>query len=183
MEKFDINKYKDWEVDSTYIEMDYDKFFKKENLRVRITIDSENTQVEESDIYTPYSLTKVFSTKNNTLKSKLKEFFSVVYNKSQVYNQNGELKEEIDEDIPYKLSIEDIIKLMKKEYDIDLMDVSDKKDVDRDPGDATTPPTYFISVPVKHTRSNRQITINANDAKLISDKIVNPDAKFLKNKK
>jgi hypothetical protein len=183
MEKFDINKYKDWEIDTTYVKTEYDNFFRKDNLRVRITVDSENIQVEEADIYTPYKLTKVFSTESNILKSKLKEFYSVTYDKYQIYKQNGELEEEVDEDKPYKLSIEDIIQLMRKKYNIDLMDVSDRKSVDREPGDISNPPIYFISIPVKDSRSNRQITVNANDGSLIKDQIVNPDAKFYKNKK
>ncbi len=182
MEKFDINIYKDWEIDESYEQTPYFKSFKKEDKRVEIEINEDAIQLREKSINSPYKIIKSFNNKK-TLKYSGVNFYDAHIGSWKYYDDYGKIENEDDEDKYYKLSIEDITQLMKKEFDIDLLDVSERKSVDRDQGDTNTPPTYFISVPVKNTRSNRQITINANDGTLIKDQIVDPDAKFLKNKK
>ncbi len=183
MEYFDINNYKDWEIDPDWDFDEKDKKFIKDNIKIRIILDEENIQVERTTLKSPYKNVKVYSSINNILLAEGDYFYYCSIGIDKEYNEKGNVISEENFDKDYKLSIENIIQLMKKDYNIDLLDVSDRKSVDRDEGDSNNPPTYFISIPVKNTRSNRQITINANDGSLIKDQIVNPDAKFLKNKK
>jgi hypothetical protein len=181
MEYFDIEKYKDWEIDNDYETTDGDKFLKKGNERIQILDFDDKIKIEKSNILSPYSQFLFYNKSNKRLTLKGQMFYDADLGDWKYYDNSGHLEKIENFDSPYKLSIEDIIQLMKKEYDIDLLDVSDRKTVGRSVIDV--PPVYYITIPIKQSRSHREITINANDGKLISDKIVNPDAKFLKNKK
>ena len=48
-------------------------------------------------------------------------FYNCLIGISKHYDPSGKLIKEIDEDAPYKFSLEDLIKMVKEEYHIDLM--------------------------------------------------------------
>ncbi len=183
MEYFDINKYKDWEIDNDYETTDEDKFFKKGNERIQILDFDDKVKIEKRSIQNPYVFFYMYNKNNKGLIIKGQLFYDVDFGVWSYYSESGKLEREENFDKPYKLSIDDIIQKMKREFDIDLLDVSDRKSVSRTDGNSVTPPSYYISIPIKESRSNRSIIINANDGSVIRDYVLDPDAKFLKNKK
>jgi hypothetical protein len=123
MEYFDINKYKDWEIDTKYSPTGKDKYLKKGEERISIEYFNDAVQIELNTINSPYYKFKKFSLKTNRLLLIGTEFYDIHVGIWESYDETGQLIKKIDYDKPYKFSIEDLIKKMKNEYDIDLLDV------------------------------------------------------------
>ena len=190
MEHFDIEKYKDWELDSSGIGSDYDKYYKKGDKKVRIVFSTlENTasdnpstidetiQVEETD-NTPYKIVKVYSYKTKKLLGRGVYFYQCSIGIDKEYDENGNFIKETNNETPYKLSVEGIIKIAKQEYNIDLMDTSMRYNFSRSDYEFAK---YQIRIPLGETIS-RLIIIDATTGKTISDKQHDTDDKFRKNK-
>lgn len=190
MEHFDIEKYNDWEIDSSGIASDYDKYFKKGAKKIRIIFSTlENTasdnpstinetiQVEETD-NTPYKIVKVYSFKTKKLLGKGVYFYQCSIGIDKEYDENGNFIKETNNETPYKLSVEDIIKIVKQEYNIDLMDTSMRYNFSRNDYEL---PKYQIRIPLGETTS-RVIIIDATTGKKVSDTKHDVDDKFRKNK-
>ena len=122
-EYFDINKYKDWEIDTKYSPTGKDKYLKKGEERISIEYFNDAVQIELNNINSPYYKFKKFSLKTNRLLLTGTEFYKINIGIWENYDETGQLIKKIDYDKPYKFSIEDLIKKMKNEYDIDLLDV------------------------------------------------------------
>ncbi|QYS92309.1 hypothetical protein JJC04_07370 [Flavobacterium covae] len=76
----------------------------------------------------PYEYHKSFFKKNNLLKSNLTIFYSFPIGITLEYDETGKLIKEINNDLPYKFSVDDLREKIKKEYDVDI--VSDYRDSD-----------------------------------------------------
>jgi len=122
MEYFNIEKYKDWDIDTYYFQSENDKFLKKGNDRVRIICYDKTIQVEKNNITTPYKHYYLYDSKSKLLKIYGKNFILLEIGKWSYYDENGKLLKEIDKDQPYKFSISDIIEKFKIEYGLDLED-------------------------------------------------------------
>ncbi|MFB9075921.1 hypothetical protein ACFFLS_13390 [Flavobacterium procerum] len=121
-EYFDIDKYKDWETDSTYTLYENDKFLKRENERVEINFSDKSIKTTESNIKYPYKLVKAFSNSTKRLFAEGIYFYQISIEIDKYYDENGKLIKEIDNDRLYKFSIKKLIKKFKKEYHVDLED-------------------------------------------------------------
>ena len=178
MEHFDIEKYKDWEVDPEYrTSPNYDKHYQKDYKKVRITYVEEEILLEESD-NTPYITFKSFSLKTKSLTLIGRTFYDANIGIWKYYDENGNLIKETNEEPLYKLSVEDIIKIMKQEYNMDLMDTSLGYSLSRDDYEF---PQYEIIVRLGDGLF-RIIIINADNGKTVSDSQYSVDDKFKKKK-
>ncbi|AWK04001.1 hypothetical protein HYN56_07055 [Flavobacterium crocinum] len=119
MKTFNIDVYKDWEIDTDWLSNENDKHLKKGNERIRI-ICHGTIQVEKNDITTPYKYYYVYDSKSKLLTSYGKLFILLEIGKWSYYDENGKLIKEIDFDKPYKFSISDLINKFNKEYNLDL---------------------------------------------------------------
>ncbi|MCV9926910.1 hypothetical protein OIU83_04575 [Flavobacterium sp. LS1R49] len=131
IETFDINKYKDWNIDTKYTYKDNDRFYKNGDDRVRITMNGKTIQVEESNIKNPNKITKVFYVKEKTLQSILQEFYTIQIGNYKLYNEIGVLAKDENLDKEYKFSIDDLVKKMKEKYNYDLMNVDKTYNLNR----------------------------------------------------
>lgn len=122
MEYFDIDKYKDWEIDTDWTSRENDKFLKKGNERLRIISKEETIQTEKTNLLDPYGVTKVYYLKNKSLCSVLNEFYKIYLNKYIKYDESGKIVKEINFDQLYVFSLKDLLHKIKIEYDIDLED-------------------------------------------------------------
>ena len=94
------------------------------------------TQTENEDhtfdeqikiLNSPYHIYKEFHT-NTTLKSKTTEFYTFPIGITKEYNENGKLIKETNWEKDYSFSVEDLVKKIKSEFGIDLIqDYRDKK--------------------------------------------------------
>lgn len=122
MEYFNINKYKNLEVDTEWSSTEIDKFLVKGNERVRISFYEEGIQLREQIVNSPYEIVKGFSNKTKKLLIVGKEFYKIPFGIDMTYDETGKPIKETNYDKPYKFSIHDLIEKVKKEYSIDLED-------------------------------------------------------------
>ena len=126
MEYFNIDKYKDWETNNDYSSAEESKFLKKENKKVEITIDKDKTYVTQSENQNPYENIFVYSNKTKMCIAFYREFYGINIGKMMQYDENGKLIKEKDYDKPYKFSLKEVIEKIKKEYEIDLEDLTQR---------------------------------------------------------
>lgn len=120
MEHFNISKYKDLPLDPQSSSTEYDKTYIYQDLRIRVINSPNTSQIEEQRMNSPYLTSKTFF-KNNNLKSIGKHFYSFPIAIYKEYNETGKLVKEVNNDAPYKFSVEDLIKKIKKEHDVDIV--------------------------------------------------------------
>ncbi|WET48451.1 hypothetical protein PYS58_17960 [Chryseobacterium indologenes] len=128
MEHFNISKYKDLPLDLKVSSTKEDKTYLYHDLRIRVVNSPNIIQVEEKGVNSPYLTSKIFF-KNNNLKSIGRNFYSFPIGIFKEYDESGKLIREVNNDAPYKFSIDDLINKIKKEYDVDI--VGDYKDSDK----------------------------------------------------
>ena len=119
MEYFNIEKYKEWEVDTDWSPSKFSKRLKKGNDRVKIFFTERGSVVELMSALNHYILYKSYFP-NKSLKVIGRRFYDFYIGKWQVYDENGKLIKEEEEDAPYKFSVDQLIKKIKKEYDLDI---------------------------------------------------------------
>ncbi|OXA90471.1 hypothetical protein [Flavobacterium hercynium] len=119
---FNIEQYKDWEIDNRYSQAEDDKFLKKDSERVQIWSHKGKIQIERSSVINPYRRTYVYDKKTGILRVFVMEFYQISIGIEKTYDEKGVHLYEIDNDKPYKFSLQQLIEKVKKEYDIDLED-------------------------------------------------------------
>lgn len=180
MENFNETVYKYWDLDPMYCTTTFpckenDIYLMKGDERVRIIKDEKNIQVEKSNINNPNKYTYVYFTKTKTIHAYGKSFYHCFVGTDKEFNINGLLVKQIDWDKPYKFSIEDLIKKIKNELNIDLMDISKKIDVTRS---EQPKPVYTIMVPQKPSRILRWIKVDGTTGEIMSDEVKTPPNKY-----
>jgi hypothetical protein len=120
MEYFNIEKYKDWEYDTDWFSDKTSKFLKKESNRVEISFYNSGIKVSLSNINTRYEKVKGFSNLTKGLIIESNNFYNFRIGKDIYYDENGRVTKEVDNDAPYKFSIDQLIKKIKKDYDVDI---------------------------------------------------------------
>lgn len=171
MEKIDLKKFKNKnilvnhtyreETDDTIVEYELYAYGDRDIISV-------NTYKKDS----PYYTKKTYYRSNNQLMAESSYFYRTPIGISKKYDEKGNLTEEIDWAKLEKrtFSIDDLIKKMKDEFDIDLLNPKNKE-VSR----GGNPTTYYYSVAVKKSDQApffRLIEINVQTGELISDKII-----------
>ncbi|OWP74044.1 hypothetical protein BWG23_15155, partial [Flavobacterium oreochromis] len=125
MEYFDENKYKEWNIDN-FNNSKTDRIYHLNNYSVRVIFRDREYTEEIEQMNSPYKEYKYYY--NNTLlKSTVREFNSFPIGITKEYDENGKLIKEIDNDKNYPFKVEDLCKLIKEEYGVDLMVKSDYK--------------------------------------------------------
>jgi len=121
---YNTDQYKDWKVDSAYAssQSNNHKYLMKGNDRQEISTFEEHgvLLIKSSNIINPYCYYKYYSLKSKILVDESIEFYSSLTGISKEYDENGKLIKEKNWDTPYQFSIEDLIKKFKIEYNIDI---------------------------------------------------------------
>ena len=178
MKRFDEKVFKDWEVDTVYVQMyDWDRFLKKGDERVRIIKTDSFIQVEFSNIANPYKNKNKYDIHTKRLILQSYFFYNCQIGIWKDWSKTGKLIKEVDYDEPYKLSVKDIITLVNQKFSIDLLDMNLLLNVDRS---IRSVPIYIISITKPNTRGKeiRYITISADNGKILFDKMLSSEKEF-----
>ena len=178
MKRFDEKVFKDWEVDTVYVQMyDWDRFLKKGDERVRIIKTDSFIQVEFSNIANPYKNKNKYDIRTKRLILQSYFFYNCQIGIWKDWSKTGKLIKEVDYDKPYKLRIKDIITLVNQKFSIDLLDMNLLLNVDRS---IRSVPIYIISITKPNTRGKeiRYITISADNGKILFDKMLSSEKEF-----
>lgn len=178
MKRFDEKVFKDWEVDTVYVQMyDWDRFLKKGDERVRIIKTDSFIQVEFSNIANPYKNKNKHDIHTKRLILQSYFFYNCQIGIWKDWSKTGKLIKEVDYDKPYKLRIKDIITLVNQKFSIDLLDMNLLLNVDRS---IRSVPIYIISITKPNTRGKeiRYITISADNGKILFDKMLSSEKEF-----
>lgn len=166
MEKFNIDKYKDWEVDSSIVSnFSNINYLKKGNKRVTIYSWDTEIQTLERDIILPYVVKKSYYP-NSSLQRIHTEFYQVAIGKSKVYDELGRKIKEKDNDLGYDFSINDLILKIKREYSIDLEDRRNNSYIDRKEFNGKTYYEVFLKSD-QHDFRKEYILINGKTGKTL----------------
>lgn len=157
MEYFNIEKYKNWEKDNDWSPNETAKFFKKENDRVQIYFYNEGIQVRIQNIRSPYEVVKGFSNDTKRLLGLGNNFYQFPIGIYKEYDENGKLVKEIDNDKQYDFSLKQVIEKIKKEYESDLEDLTQKATITRRVDPYLNKPIYEVHI----RRSKDDIEKNA----------------------
>ena len=178
MKRFDEKVFKDWEVDTVYVQMyDWDRFLKKGDERVRIIKTDSFIQVEFSNIANPYKNKNKYDIHTKRLILQSYFFYNCQIGIWKDWSKKGKLIKEVDYDKPYKLRAKDIITLVNQKFSIDLLDMNLLLNVDRS---IRSVPIYIISITKPNTRGKeiRYITISADNGKILFDKMLSSEKEF-----
>ena len=178
MKRFDEKVFKDWEVDTVYVQMyDWDRFLKKGDERVRIIKTDSFIQVEFSNIANPYKNKNKYDIRTKRLILQSYFFYNCQIGVWKDWSKTGKLIKEVDYDKPYKLRIKDIITLVNQKFSIDLFDMNLLLNVDRS---IRSVPIYIISITKPNTRGKeiRYITISADNGEILFDKMLSSEKEF-----
>ena len=178
MKRFDEKVFKDWEVDTQYVQMyDWDRFLKKGDERVRIIKTDSFIQVEFSNIANPYKNKNKYDIHTKRLILQSYFFYNCQIGIWKDWSKTGKLIKEVDYDKPYKLRAKDIITLVNQKFSIDLLDMNLLLNVDRS---IRSVPIYIISITKPNTRGKeiRYITISADNGKILFDKMLSSEKEF-----
>ena len=178
MKRFDEKVFKDWEVDTEYVQMyDWDRFLKKGDERVRIIKTDSFIQVEFSNIANPYKNKNKYDIHTKRLILQSYFFYNCQIGIWKDWSKTGKLIKEVDYDKPYKLRAKDIITLVNQKFSIDLLDMNLLLNVDRS---IRSVPIYIISITKPNTRGKeiRYITISADNGKILFDKMLSSEKEF-----
>ena len=178
MKRFDEKVFKDWEVDTVYVQMyDWDRFLKKGDERVRIIKTDSFIQVEFSNIANPYKNKNKYDIRTKRLILQSYFFYNCQIGIWKDWSKTGKLIKEVDYDKPYKLRIKDIITLVNQKFSIDLLDMNLLLNVDRS---IRSVPIYIISItkPNRRGKEIRYITISADNGKILFDKMLSSEKEF-----
>ena len=178
MKRFDEKVFKDWEVDTVYVQMyDWDRFLKKGDERVRIIKTDSFIQVEFSSITNPYKNKYKYDIRTKRLILQSYFFYNCQIGIWKDWSKTGKLIKEVDYDKPYKLRIKDIITLVNQKFSIDLLDMNLLLNVDRS---IRSVPIYIISITKPNTRGKeiRYITISADNGEVLFDKMLSSEKEF-----
>ncbi|RVU89851.1 hypothetical protein EH230_13900 [Flavobacterium columnare] len=119
MEYFDINKYNDWKAKDS--NSNNDKVFTKGDFYVRVMkYDSAFIEDIEND-KNPIEIRYAYSLKTKRLIYSTKKIYNFSFEVTKEYDENGKLIKETDNDKNYPFKVEDLCKLIKEEYGVDLM--------------------------------------------------------------
>ena len=177
MKYFNKEKFKDWEVDTSKLVFPGTTYLKKGNDRVEISIGEKTKQIKLTNIIDPYMYVYRYYAKTDILMQESKFFYSVLIGKTYTYNEIGKLIKEENWDAPYKVSIEELIKICKQKLNLDLMDMSLKLTIERYNEEKAI---YIIRIPFPNTRNTKAkyITISADNGEILLEKEIHSKEEF-----
>jgi len=118
---FDIKKFKRKATDGIY------EFYRPDGLKVE--------QSKRDDYYwviirkegTPIEKRRYYDLSTGVLRLEANLFYSCTTGFTRQYNESGILIEEIDTDAAFKFSLDDVIKLVKRKFGVDMCLLNDEK--------------------------------------------------------
>ncbi|GAA3771485.1 hypothetical protein GCM10022423_26980 [Flavobacterium ginsengiterrae] len=147
MKILDLNIYRDWEVDLTYMQIPEIKYLKKGNERISIISTDRVIQVTRSNINNPYKYISVYDVKTKVIQVLGVRFKSMSIGTSTYYDDNGIKTKEIQNEKPYKFSLTDMIEKFKTEYSLDIENPKVLYDINRFIGKTELKiPLYEVSI-------------------------------------
>jgi hypothetical protein len=131
MEYFNESKYKDWEQERR--DSIKDRYYRKGNKKVAILDFNDKTKIEETTDNNYTLFFYIYNKKSSLLQLKGQTFYNFPIGVWKEYDENGKLIKETNWDKNYPFKVEDLCKLIKEEYGVDLMVVSEpnKNSVER----------------------------------------------------
>ena len=159
VEYFNIDKYKDWEVDTDWSSDETTKFLKKGNERVQIISDEKKIQVEMTSVINPYNKVKVYNAKTKALYAIGVDFYQFPIRIDKDYDENGKIVKEIDNDKPYPFSMEQLIEKIKKEYNVNLEQKTPGTWANRSIPEELKKPVYEVHLAYKDHELKRQYVL------------------------
>jgi hypothetical protein len=130
-----------------------------------------NISIQESVVNSPYKSRKLYSQKSLILIREEQLFYDFCIGITKIYNDNGILSDSIDCDSKYKFSTNELMKIMKTKYLIDLTTTlkGETQIVSRDyiNGKNCYNITIFLNSSLKGSRKN--IIIDGNTGEVISE--------------
>lgn len=118
---FDSKKYRNLKIDSTIFLSKNDTVYLNQNKRIRITHSHDRIQEVEKVNGSPYEFTNTYFY-NKKLALTVNKFYNIPTGISQKYNEKGILVEEKNWDENFEFSLNDLIKKMSTEFNIDILD-------------------------------------------------------------
>ena len=122
MKIFDSKKYRNLKIDSTISPSENDTVYLNQNKKIRITHSNDKIQEVERVNGSPYELTNIYF-HNKKLSLTVNKFYNIPTGISQKYNEQGALIEEKDWDENFKFYLNDLIKKMNTEFNIDILNI------------------------------------------------------------
>lgn len=150
-----------------------------------------------NSLKSPITEIRIYYVKNKIIHILGNDFYDISFGIEKEYNENGKLIKETDYEKNYKFSIEDLCKLIKKEYKVDLM-VKPDSNIDRSlqyyAGRNKTeifkgyaPYCYNVTFYIQEGGGSKTIFINGETGKILFETIKNgyalkslPEAKTVK---
>lgn len=146
MQYFNIELYKDWEIDPRWPQREDRKFLKKENERLSLSFYKDKIHVERSSILNTYTKTTVYDKKTSVLRISLMEFYQFSIGIHKTYDEKGLLIKEVDNDKPYIFTLQRLIEKIKNEHSVDLEDRTQKSIVSRHVNKELGKPIYEVYI-------------------------------------
>lgn len=141
-----------------------------------------------SYINTPLKEKFTYSKRTLNMISEIETFYNCAIGVKKEYDEKGELIKITDNDKPYKFSWQDLVKKMKEEYDIELMDIKEqikKKNYVSSVKRSPQTMLYYINMPREMIQSNaarlERFEINANTGE-VTNHFGNPMRELSKQK-
>lgn len=145
IKRFDLETFWKHQVGETYEFVNRDGMIVEQ--RHSISEANGETYIDERRYpNSPYKYSCVYYPDGMIMVS-LTQFYSVYIGKDYYYDTTGNLVKEVDNDAPYKFSIDDLILKMKQEYNIDMEHVGKVRSLDRFAADNSV--FYEVSIKVE----------------------------------
>ena len=122
-----------------------------------------------SDPIKPYSMVNVYFMPSGRLKIKGFKFYDMPIHVWKYYDESGGQTKEMNWDTPFKLSIEELAKIMKG-MNVDIMDRHNGVDVDRSDSPSSK---YVVAYPVGKERPYEinSVYVDGNTGKILEKKV------------
>ena len=139
MEKFDIEKFKKIKLIAG------EAFVTEDNNFVTLSENEENFQQDIIKSNSPIQQSKLFYKDTLSLKKEAEFFQGFAIGVHKRYDEKGELIEEIDHDLPFTFSLEDVRQKILSEFGKDIMDAGLRFGISRSTNPA---PHYIVVIPL-----------------------------------
>jgi hypothetical protein len=176
MEKFDIENFKKIGLanEQSLQEVDLDDEDAHINEDGDLVIRYEFDDVFQEDLIranTSIKLSKIFDKNTLRLKSEGEFFHGFAIGVHKTYDENGQIIEEVDNDLPYSFSLDDVRQKILTEFGKDIMDAGQRASVSRSTNPA---PHYVVVIPLTSllTGNSRAITLNGGTGAIEADEVI-----------
>lgn len=176
MEKFDLESFKKIGLanEESLQEVDLDDENASVNEDGDLVIRYEYADSFQEDLIranTSIKLSKIFDKNTLRLKSEGEFFDGFAIGIHKTYDENGQIIEEVDHDLPYSFSLDDVRQKILNEFGNDIMDAEQRGSVSRSTNPA---PHYVVVIPLTSfpISDSRVITLNGITGQIEGDEVI-----------